>query len=178
MVVRVLSGDGSTVRGTLIASDTTALSNEMSTSMTNRKFPVGWIDTTPTPVNALDGDRIVIEVGVRRYGVTWALDSFDVGSAYNVSDCLEDETGTAAYNPWIEFADNLVFRSFDARMTQTSAEAIYTPDSSLIDARITQANAEVVYLPDSSLVDARVTQLSAEVIYPINIPGNVKIRLL
>lgn len=106
MLVKVVSNDGSTSRGTLLAFDTSALSNEFPTSgVTNRKFPKGSSGATLSSVTAQNNDRIVIELGFRK-GDTSSTNfaSTLVFGDNNASDLPEDETTTTANNPWIEFS--------------------------------------------------------------------------
>lgn len=63
--IRVVSNDGNTVRGTALALSNSALSNEWSTSLTSRAFPLGVNPTVMTPVEAQAGDYLVMEFGVR-----------------------------------------------------------------------------------------------------------------
>lgn len=107
LLIKVVSNDGGTVRGTALAHNTAALSNEFALTLTNRKYPRGWsgAGTTLTDVTAQDGDRIVIEVGKRQ-------ESTNSSSTLNVqlgddggTDLPEDETDTTTTkNPWIEFS--------------------------------------------------------------------------
>jgi hypothetical protein len=103
IVIRVVSGDGQTVRGTLLASDTAALSSEFTTSGTgeNRKFP-RTDDTALTSVDAEAGDRIVVEVGYRADSVA-SFGHIMTGFEPDVIDLPEDETATTG-NPWLEFS--------------------------------------------------------------------------
>jgi len=113
MVIRVVSGDGGTVRGTLLAHDTSALSNEWdATALTNRKFPLNWsgAGATLTSVAAQAGDRIVVEVGYRAHNSsgTQYYGYIEAGDAAS-TDCAENETDTLQYNPWVKFSQNLLF---------------------------------------------------------------------
>lgn len=103
--VRVLSGDGLTVRGTILAvtRDNTEL---VLTTLTNRQF-----SATTTQVVAQTGDVIVIEIGYggdpfpssarHRGSISYGDDS--------TTDLGENDTDTAAYNPWVEFANTITF---------------------------------------------------------------------
>jgi hypothetical protein len=42
LTIRVVSKDGTTVRGTLLALSTAGATSEFGTALTNRKFPVAW----------------------------------------------------------------------------------------------------------------------------------------
>jgi len=70
VLIKVVSFDGKTVRGTLLslsASDATTTPPEFAASLTNRKL----MDVNENPllsltsVDAQDGDRIVVELGIR-----------------------------------------------------------------------------------------------------------------
>lgn len=120
LVIRVVSNDGATVRGTLLAMDTGALANEFSaTALTNRRFPKGSSGATLSAVSAQAGDRIVVEVGYRQhaslfssfyavlFGYGWGQLRFgDTGA-----DLAENETDTGAGSPWLEFSQTLSFQA-------------------------------------------------------------------
>jgi hypothetical protein len=108
MLVKVVSNDGGTSRGTLLAFDTSALSNEFATSATNRKFPKGSSGSALSSVAAQNNDRIVIELGFRK-GDTSSTNfaATLVFGDNSASDLPEDETTTTANNPWVEFSMTL-----------------------------------------------------------------------
>lgn len=111
LVAKVVSGNGLTERGTLAAAQSEALSSEWATSATNRSFPLAALSpVTVSPVNAQEGDVLVIEIGalVDDNGVNTILLALQDDQ---VSDLPEDETSTAAANPWIEFSATLAFQS-------------------------------------------------------------------
>lgn len=103
----VVSSDGGTVRGTLLAIGSYGSGAEANLTARNLAFADG---DTVTNVNALDGDRIVCCFG---YGdatgsgpaatATWGC------SHATAIDLPEDETTTTSYNPWVEFSADLVF---------------------------------------------------------------------
>jgi len=108
-VIRVVSNDGTTVRGTLYAGDTAALASEWATSLTNRQMPRGT-SVNLSSVDAQLGDRIVVEIGGRmhntvtnQFGTTLRIGEAGAG------DLPEDETDTNDLNPWIEFSQTLRF---------------------------------------------------------------------
>jgi len=104
VVIRVLSNDGSTVRGTLLAASAASLSSELSTTLTNRKFPLAAISpATLSSVAASAEDRIVVEIGVRHHGATTTSAAIAVAGEDSGSDLAEDETDTTG-DPWIEFS--------------------------------------------------------------------------
>lgn len=125
----VVSGDGSTVRGVLLEIDnSTGLTSEWNTTYTSRKFPVAYAGAgaTLTPVNALDGDCVVIEFGSRVHNTSTTAfsDGVEVGS--NGADRVEDETTTTqSLSPWFEFSQDLVFKPY-ARLGSLSAQMLVT----------------------------------------------------
>jgi len=64
LVIKVVSGDGSTVRGVLLSHFPDSLTSEFATSLTNRNFPPSL---SLNQVEAQDGDRIVVELGFRAF---------------------------------------------------------------------------------------------------------------
>ena len=103
--LRVVSGDGTVVRGTMLAVADYAGGTELaSAAVTNKTYAVAG--TALTRVDARAGDRIVLEVGYSdNVGVTPNGKSIYGSSA--ASDLPEDETTTTNLNPWIEFSDNI-----------------------------------------------------------------------
>lgn len=107
--VRVVSGDGSTVRGTLLpitypASNATNWYTS-GTGWNNRHAP---IETAVTPVAAQAGDRIVIEVGYYRYSVGTAYYDWQLlTGTTSMTDAPVDQTTNGTRNAWIEFSQDL-----------------------------------------------------------------------
>lgn len=103
VLAKVVSGDGGTLRGTLLAMDTAALSSEFAASLTNRQFPRGGAAAL-TNVVAQNGDWIVVELGWRHHALPLLKNaSFRYGEAAG-SDLAEDEKSTADNAPWLEFS--------------------------------------------------------------------------
>jgi len=105
LLLKVVSNDGSTVRGTLLALNSYK-NTELNTTLTNKT----WADGDAlTSVTAQAGDRIVAEIGVAWLSILnrscWV--NFGDNSA---TDLPENETETAAYNPWLEFSMDIVFQ--------------------------------------------------------------------
>jgi len=105
--MRVMSGDGTTNRGYLLGE--TVDSTELNSGKMNRSFLAG---NALTSVDAQDGDRIVIDIGIQAqnsssssYGVfVWWRDN-------GASDLPEDDTDTdETLSSWIEFSQTLNFR--------------------------------------------------------------------
>lgn len=101
--VRVLSNDGSVVRGTMIPANTFEAA-EFTASLVSRKA-----SATSTQVIALAGDRIVIEIGAQGNPSTQHDYSLRIGDV--AANDLDDGTGeTDDDNPWVNFAtDTIVF---------------------------------------------------------------------
>lgn len=102
--VVVVSGDGTVVRG--VIKDVAVTGNEFSTSAKTRR--AGAIYAAAT-VNALAGDRLIIEKGV--YGLTpgskYALMRFGDPSA--TGDFAFEEDLTTDLCPWIQFSNTFSF---------------------------------------------------------------------
>ena len=105
--IRVMSNDGATNRGYLLGE--TVDSTELNSGKMNRSFLAG---DALSSVEALDGDRIVIDIGIQAqnssassYGLfVWWRDN-------GASDLPEDDTDTdETLNSWIEFSQTLNFR--------------------------------------------------------------------
>jgi len=158
-VIWIRKTDG-TNRGTLVASDTSALASEFATTLTNREVPLGS-PVTPTSVAALDTDRIVVEVGYRKHEVAANNRTVDMHlGAPSGTDLAEDETTTTANVPWIEFADTLTFAAGAAKVTQVAVEVLDL--STVLNAKVTQVAVEVLDL--STVLNAKVTQVAVEVL--------------
>lgn len=118
IVIRVVSNNGATVRGTLLAADPALLASEFPWAgdpPANRKFPLAWVapGATLSSVTAQADDRIVIEIGARSHktlqGIGTLNASLKFGDPTAGSDLAENETDTAAGVPWIEFSQTLSF---------------------------------------------------------------------
>ena len=101
--IRVVQPDGN-LRGTIlsVARDTLELSQP---SLMNRSFTA-----SPTvTVNAIDGDRIVIEIGTGGTPSSGGHDSdLRIGDAV-ATDLPENDTTTTDLNPWVELSTAITF---------------------------------------------------------------------
>lgn len=109
IVIKVVSSDGSTVRGTLLSHDTGSLTSEWSTSGTlnSRLAPVALRTNTLSSVTAQANDHIVIEIGYRRHAT---VSTSYTGRLYfqdNASDLPESDSDTTTGDPWIEFSQDI-----------------------------------------------------------------------
>jgi hypothetical protein len=152
LVLKVVSGDGVTLRGTLLTFDVSALSSEFATALTNRKVPLAASSpATLSSVAALAGDRIVAEIGYRSHNThsTSRTGTVEIGCA-SATDLAEDETTTTQNNPWIEFSQSLTFAVVNRRVSGSMIEAAgrkaqsdVRVSGSMIEAAGSKAQAEV-----------------------------------
>jgi len=85
------------------------------TTLTNRRFANAAEESLLTVPNVIaqQGDRLVLEVGVREITtVTARTGSLNFGDN-SATDLAENQTTTAADNPWIEFSQTLNFYTDD-----------------------------------------------------------------
>lgn len=101
--IRVVSGDGSTVRGTLY--EGAGPTSVPSASIINRALGSGGAAVSvQNNVSMSNGDRIAIELGHTSSGYSGSRSYPGSDSA---TDLPEDETTTTAYNAWCEFSPTL-----------------------------------------------------------------------
>lgn len=117
-VARVVSNDGSVVRGTLIGSSTTtAAVNQwgVASSITEARtarYPRLSASSTVTSVVCEDGDRLVFEFGVRAINTVSTPYTYAVEFGENSpNDLPANETDTSQAAPWIEFSGDLLFKA-------------------------------------------------------------------
>lgn len=107
IVVKIVSRDGTVVRGILVDFDVAALANEfVVTTLTNRAFPRG----APVAMNAVEcraGDRIVVEEGWRNHGTTVGVVRINYGPSADAADLPSDETTTAVGRHWFEINNDV-----------------------------------------------------------------------
>lgn len=102
LLVKVVSGDGTVLRGTLLALDNYG-GAAFSSSSQNRIFADG---DALSAVNVQAGDRLVVEIGAG--GVAGDEVFFQLGAPSGGTDLPEDETTTSGV-PWIEFSGTISF---------------------------------------------------------------------
>lgn len=164
VVIRVIADDG-TVRGTLLAADSGALVSEFSTSATNRRFPT-TVGQTLTSVDALDGDRIVVEIGARAHNTVTTSYTPTAVFGDAATDLAEDETSTAANAPWIEFSQAFTIKSA-ALLNRASMEVLIRTAGA---ARLNRSSMEVLI---RTIASGRLNRSSMEVLIA---PGGHKFR--
>ena len=128
LLAKVVSNDGSTVRGTLLGFDTGGLSSEWEWSAftwRNRQFPRGGAQSL-SPVSAQDGDRVILEVGYRAHNTltTSYTGYLRLERGEVASDLPEDETSGLAYWPWFEFSSDLTFQPPEQRISAVFLEVV------------------------------------------------------
>ena len=115
--IRVING--TTVQKTVLA--VTRDNTEVATTLTNRNLTATSAATNYTTVI---GDYLVIEIG---YGGDPSGNNTHSGSLSlgdsSATDLTANDTGTAAYNPWVEIADTLTFQTFTGSGGGTSGGA-------------------------------------------------------
>lgn len=108
IVIRVVSNDGITIRGTLCS--TSSNITPLDSAFVNRTLRNG--STTPislTPVTTQDNDKIVIEIGITPNIAFNLISTFKLGDDGS-TDLPEDDTETdIAKNSWIEFDSTINF---------------------------------------------------------------------
>jgi hypothetical protein len=127
--VRVVSYDGSTVRGTLLSYFPSSLTSEFARTIANRHFPP---ETTLSSVDVQEWDRIVIDYGARIFKA-YASEAFLLRLHDGATDDLpEDETETeyGSHSAWFEFSQDLEFSDMVAAST-VRGEFEYGEDPSI-----------------------------------------------
>jgi hypothetical protein len=110
VIARVVSGDGTTVRGVLFGPDPAgALEDEWPTGYEARRLPRIWADARGAPIStvvAQTGDRIVLEVGFRIFASYVGSETgyARIGAPNGVADLEEAEGAQGDLRPWVEFS--------------------------------------------------------------------------
>lgn len=117
IVIRVISEDGTTVRATILSSDTAAEGTytefASAGTYTNRQLPGGGSKALTSTI-CQAGDRLLVEIGVRVHSTdTTNAPRWRSLCAPASNDLPENETDTTELNPWLEFSGNLAFYSDD-----------------------------------------------------------------
>lgn len=109
MALKVYAADGSTLQATLKALGAYGPNTtEWNTSLRNKTLADG--DTLDANYTTVFGDFLVLEIGgqVDATGGTSVTGSMSIGSN-SATDLAENETGTAADNPWFEISRTIQF---------------------------------------------------------------------
>lgn len=144
--VGVVSNDGTTLRGTLLNSNSAVMTTEFATSLTNRNFPPS---TALSSVTAQDGDRLVIEVGFSSFNTILAQRTATFRLGDNGStDLAEDETSTTDNVPWIEFSQTIYF---DDEILLGDSSGLSTADALLKQLRKLAGTADGLSTSDAAI---------------------------
>lgn len=122
LVVRIVSSDGTTVRGTVFPEDATG-GTTWAGSLTGRNFPKDG-SSSVSAVNWQDGDRILIEVGGKTGTGGESAGTLNFGDDA-ASDLAEGEADTGADNPWIEFSQDLFAPAGPTTNTQIPIASLF-----------------------------------------------------
>ena len=185
ITVRVLSNDGTTVRGTLLALTRDGTELAIGT-LTNR----GWSGTgTVADVEAQQNDRIVIEVGTGGNPSTGAGgDSHDADiriGRYPADDLPVNDSGTDDYKPWFQFANTITWPAGGVSVTPAAASAVgsvvaptthkgSTTVSGIVASVVGSVIAPAVIL-GSMAVTPGVVSVAGSVVSPTVIEGSVSV---
>jgi hypothetical protein len=102
--IRVVSGDGNTVRGTLF--EGYGPTGAPSSDITSRSLGADGAHVhVQNSVSQQDGDRLLIEIGIKFVHETGS-DNIRPGDNQS-TDLPENETDTGAKNPWVEFSPTI-----------------------------------------------------------------------
>lgn len=105
----VVSNDGQTLRCTLLAKGDYGPTNEWATALTNRRIADG--DTISAACSVTAGDRVVIEIGFNNTLAGTSITGTGNFGDNSASDLADNETGTAADNPFVELSQTLTFQA-------------------------------------------------------------------
>ena len=100
IVLKVVHGDGSAVRGTLLALGEHGPGTELNSSQRTKNVADA---AALTPVIAVDGDRIVLELGFIGLGSSPTA-RYYIGAPSGVGDAPEAESGGTLLDGWLEFS--------------------------------------------------------------------------
>lgn len=114
VAVRILKPD-MTERAVLLAptgSDSTATPPEFATTLTNRPLQDVNENTSIslTSQSCQEGDRIVVELGIRQESTVTATASWNMNATVDGTDLAENSTATAVANSWIEFSADIALQ--------------------------------------------------------------------
>jgi hypothetical protein len=164
-VIRVVSGDGTTVRG-LFAD--TLMSGELGTIIN------AFVLSAPagTPVAAQVGDRLVIEIGYRATNTSTTSYSATLRYGGTAGDVEQDDVGAAitTKSAWVQFADGAVKALFTGQTISTtgipSSEAV---GGTVVTVPPTRALSAVGGIASTEVVPSPVVHAEAAIIAPAGI---------
>lgn len=154
--VYVMASDGS-VRGTLLANYVNV--GEWPTTAAGQALASAQALSS---VAALNGDRIVAEIGYRATNAVATSYTGTLNYGGTGADLTVGSTSVTTQVGFLDFSDTLVLQGPRARTTQTLAEVLTKPGSDDIFARTTQTLAEILLQPGSGDITSQVSQLAVE----------------
>ena len=155
--IYVTQGTTDNLRGILIANHADLLANEWGTTALGKSLSS---PQSVTPVSALAGDRIVVEIGYRSRNTTTTSRTGTLWYGGNGTDLNAGGAPTSGIG-YIDFSDAFTLSDSAAlRVTQTAVEALRRPTQSTL--RMTQISVDALRRADAANV--RMTQLAVEVL--------------
>lgn len=109
LILKVVSNDGGTLRCTLLALGDYFTRAEFVNNATHRNKRIADGDSI-TSCSALDGDRLVVEVGYKVASGGGTTPQVSAKWGENAADCAENETNTANCAGWFELSATLTFQ--------------------------------------------------------------------
>ena len=104
----VVSNDGQTLRCTLLGLADYGPTNEWALSLTARRIADG--DTISAACSITAGDRVVIEIGFNNTTAGTTITGTENFGDNSATDLPDNETATAADNPFLELSQTLIFQ--------------------------------------------------------------------
>lgn len=121
LLIKVVSKDGGTLRGTLLALGNYGPTLEFISNATHRN-KTGADGDTLTPVDAQEGDRIVVEIGYCN-SVAGTTPEASAKFGENATDLPVNETQTTNGAGWIEFSANIGWMEYLSGVSAGGASA-------------------------------------------------------
>lgn len=155
--VYVTQGSTDNLRGTLVANYADPLANEWGTTATGKALSS---PQSVTPVSALAGDRIVVEIGYRSRNTVTTSRTGTLYYGGNGSDLTSGGGATSGIG-YIDFSDAFTLSDVAAmRVTQLAVEALRKPSTPVM--RVSQIAVETVRRAANP--NMRMSQVAVEVI--------------
>jgi hypothetical protein len=153
----VTQGDTDNLRGTLLANYNDLNTNEWGTTALGKALSAA---ASLTPVSALAGDRIVVEIGYRARNTTTSSRTGTLYYGGNGSDLASGGTATSGIG-YIDFSDTFTLVDNPAlRVSQVAVEALRRPTQPSLF--VTQLAIETARRPSNA--NLRLSQLAVEVV--------------
>ncbi len=155
--IYITQGTTDTLRGTLVANYVDLLANEWGTTALGKALSS---PQSVTPVSALAGDRIVVEIGYRSRNTVTTSRTGTLWYGGNGTD-LNSGGAPASGIGYIDFSDTFTLANTAAmRVTQVSVEALRRPNQATL--RMSQLAVETLRRADAPNI--RMSQLAVEVL--------------